>query len=491
MESNPRSASAEGPSWRSSLDPRTQTLASFDWQWAHLPAGDFMPGDPWFDAKATRIVEEMTGIRAEWFARKTVLDAGCGLGRWSLPMLRMGARVTAIDYSEEGLARTRALCAEHSRALETLRVDLLDPPRDLLARRFDLVFSYGVLHHTGDTWKALDNVARLARAEGALFLYLYGATSWSPDKVRELEEVRRELAALSFEDKIAELQRRYPGTDPHQMFDLLSPTINDRVHFDHVATRLATHGYDRVERTIESGEVYLRAVHRGFPRAMLRQVTAGQSSFADEIDRRFAIRIGATFEDRVRSALEGVKPRPVLPVLQTVLESLPAGIDVLDASLAPDRLPETQRSRRIRRWDGPCATARGCRERSAGAVVHVGASLGTARFPDETARALWSFVEPGGWIALEVTGTGFPHAKRTHFDRILSARLETTRKLRRLLTRHSRWSTGEALFALGGAPLLNPLDSGAVSRILAERGATNIALHALRPGSELVTARRR
>lgn len=42
----------------------------------HPAVGDFMPGDPWFDASATRIMEETTGIRAEWFAGKTVLDAG-------------------------------------------------------------------------------------------------------------------------------------------------------------------------------------------------------------------------------------------------------------------------------------------------------------------------------------------------------------------------------------------------------------------------------
>src|SRR5688572_29500334 len=396
-----------------SLDPREQTLASFDWQWANLPAGDFMPGDPWFDANATRIVEEMTGIRAQWFEGKTVLDAGCGLGRWSLAMLRMGARVTAVDYSEEGLARTAALCAEESFSLETLRVDLLNPPAELVARRFDLVFSYGVLHHTGDTWTALDNVARLAQEDGALFLYLYGATSWSPDNVRQIEEVRRELAALSFEDKVAELERRYPGTDPHQMFDLLSPTINDRVHFEQVAARLAMHGYHRVDRTIESNEVYLRAVRRGFPQSMLRPVSDGQGSFAGQVDRRFAIRNGATFEDRVRFALQGVKPRSMPPVLQSVLESFPPGIDVLDASLPPDQLSTTAGAWRVRRWDGPCVTARGCRERPADAVVHVGASLGTARFPDETTRALWSLVDPGGWIALEVTDNGFSHVRRS------------------------------------------------------------------------------
>jgi len=61
------------------LDARAQTLASFDWQWSHLPVGDFMPGDPRFDANATRVLaSEMCGIAPEWLAGGRVLDAGCG-----------------------------------------------------------------------------------------------------------------------------------------------------------------------------------------------------------------------------------------------------------------------------------------------------------------------------------------------------------------------------------------------------------------------------
>ncbi|HSC32764.1 MAG TPA: hypothetical protein VLD17_13590, partial [Gemmatimonadaceae bacterium] len=76
---------------------REQTLASFDWQWSHLPSGDFMPGDVWFDANATRVLtDELCAIDPRWFAGKRVLDAGCGRGRWTRSLLELGAEVTAI-----------------------------------------------------------------------------------------------------------------------------------------------------------------------------------------------------------------------------------------------------------------------------------------------------------------------------------------------------------------------------------------------------------
>src|SRR5688572_33037412 len=105
-----------------------QTLASFDWQWAHLPAGDFMPGDACFDEHAARILaNELCGIAPAWFRNRPVLDAGRGLGRWPRALLQLGPRVTAVDHSGAGLARTRALCGAVA-ALKTQPDHSLDPP---------------------------------------------------------------------------------------------------------------------------------------------------------------------------------------------------------------------------------------------------------------------------------------------------------------------------------------------------------------------------
>src|SRR6185295_6047683 len=147
-----------------------------------------------------------------------------------------------------------------------------------------------------DTWRALENVAALVGERGALFLYLYGSESWDREQQDEIVRVREELASLSFEDKIEELKRRFPGDDPHQLFDLMSPVINDRLAFDDVAGRLRALGFSRIERTISSGEIFLRAARPGFPDEACLPAVLGRNSFSTENDRRWALRRGAAFE---------------------------------------------------------------------------------------------------------------------------------------------------------------------------------------------------
>lgn len=240
-----------------------QTLASFDYQWGHLPQGDAMLSDPWFQEHVTAILPEITGIDAAWFAGRRVLDAGCGSGRWTAGLLRLGAQVTAVDFSEAGLAATREAAAGLG-ALETRRVNLLEPPAELRERRFDLVYSFGVLHHTGDTFRALRNVASLVGDGGAIFLYLYGKESWSLRQSWHTNRLRLRLAGLPFERKIAVLRKLYPDKDPHQLFDLLSPTINERLDFATVRRELERLGFVEVTRTVQSGELFVRALRPGF-----------------------------------------------------------------------------------------------------------------------------------------------------------------------------------------------------------------------------------
>ena len=243
-----------------------ETLESFDYQWRHLSSGEAMLSDPWFLEHVEGIIaNELLCIDPSWFAGKRVLDAGCGLGRWTIGLLRLGCQVLAVDASTAALETLREQAgrlvpeAVAANRLETQQVNLLDLPEDLAAQRFDLVFSFGVLHHTGDTRQALANVASLVDREGVLFLYLYGNRSVTLTQRAALAIVRWGLTPLPFALKVRVLRLLRPGRDPHQLFDLFSPVINDRLDPSVVRAWLAEMGFADVETTLEHTEIYLRA----------------------------------------------------------------------------------------------------------------------------------------------------------------------------------------------------------------------------------------
>ena len=243
-----------------------QTLASFDWQWRELREGGALLTEPWFREHVDSILsEELLCVSRDWFPGRTVLDAGCGNGRWTIGLLRLGCNVCAVDASEGALEQLEAaveeLCTPEERErLEVERVNLLQLPADLQARSFDLVFTFGVLHHTGDTREALRKVAGLVGPEGLLFAYLYGRGSVSTKGRAALELFRLALAPLPFSLKRKVIGKLSRGQDAHQAFDCLSPTINTRHTFEQVSAWLRDEGFADVEETIPHSELFVRAL---------------------------------------------------------------------------------------------------------------------------------------------------------------------------------------------------------------------------------------
>ena len=250
---------------------RKQTLASFDYQWRELSEGGALLTDDWFLQNVESILsEELVGVRRDWFPGKTVLDAGAGNGRWTVGLLKLGCSVLAVDFSAAALERVRdyvsQLCTEEEGArLETAAADLLAPPADLLGRRFDLVYSFGVLHHTGDTHAALRNVAPLAGDEGAIFLYLYGRESVTGRARVVLAAERTVLAPLPFGLKRKVIRVISPRSDVHQAFDAVSPTINDRHTLEQVTAWLHEAGFPDVGQTIPTTELFVRGLRTRAP----------------------------------------------------------------------------------------------------------------------------------------------------------------------------------------------------------------------------------
>jgi SAM-dependent methyltransferase len=106
---------------------------------------------------------------------KSFVDIGSGSGIFSLAARRLGARVVSFDYDPRAVACTHELKRryfERDGEWQVLTGSALDPGFLNGLGRFDVVYSWGVLHHTGDMWAALANVERNVAAGGKLFISL-------------------------------------------------------------------------------------------------------------------------------------------------------------------------------------------------------------------------------------------------------------------------------------------------------------------------------
>ena len=124
-------------------------------------------------AEAQESLQKMLGM--ERLDGKSFLDIGSGSGLSSLAAVRLGARVHSFDFDPQSVACTQRLKSMYSpdKAWTIEEGSVLDKLYLNTLGEFDVVYSWGVLHHSGAMWEALEAVDALVRPGGRLFLAIY------------------------------------------------------------------------------------------------------------------------------------------------------------------------------------------------------------------------------------------------------------------------------------------------------------------------------
>jgi len=130
---------------------------------------------------------------------KTLLDVGCGSGIHSLAARLLNAQVVSFDFDPLAVACTLSLQKElvsDEPRWQVLEGSALD--REFLKRlgSFDIVYSWGVLHHTGAMWASIDNVTRCVARGGVLFIAIYNDQGWLSHYWRAVKRLYNQNALL-------------------------------------------------------------------------------------------------------------------------------------------------------------------------------------------------------------------------------------------------------------------------------------------------------
>lgn len=107
---------------------------------------------------------------------KTFVDVGCGSGIFSVAARELGARVTSFDVDADSVACTQAMKRRFrpdDPDWVIVQGSVLDPAFVGSLGTYDVVYSWGVLHHTGDMWAAIDAATGLANPSAQLFISIY------------------------------------------------------------------------------------------------------------------------------------------------------------------------------------------------------------------------------------------------------------------------------------------------------------------------------
>ncbi len=229
------------------------TRGSFDYQWKNIPEGAYLLSDAVFRENVDKILLDELDVSQEFLKDLLVVDAGCGNGRWTYGLLKLGCKVVAFDFTISGCKETKNNTKQFD-TVDVILADILHTP--LKENLFDIVFCWGVLHHTGNIKLAFQNVAGIVRHDGLLHIYVYG-----PKGVR-IRIWRKILSQFSYSNRLALIKALTPITNRfsklrviipfsssiHGSFDAYSPSINVESSKEYIISLFEENGFKSIRK---------------------------------------------------------------------------------------------------------------------------------------------------------------------------------------------------------------------------------------------------
>ncbi len=135
-------------------------------------------------AKAESSLSDLIGVGT--IKNKTFLDIGCGSGLFSYVAYRMNAKkIFSFDYDFDSVECCKTLHrqAQEPPHWEIKQGSILDNDFVNLLGTFDIVYAWGVLHHTGKMWDAIRNAGKLVAPNGLFCVAIYNKVTHNQKSV--------------------------------------------------------------------------------------------------------------------------------------------------------------------------------------------------------------------------------------------------------------------------------------------------------------------